>query len=113
MNAKDEIGEAIIFKQLVAKVRDLQDEVAAKDAEVQAFADAIKLQGDGASKDMQYIYELEAKIKALKKEIRQADKRHTTVKRRMFDDFKAEQRKQERKYKRFKSLAERELALKD
>lgn len=34
MNAKDEVGEAIIVKQLVAKIKDLQDEVVAKDSEV-------------------------------------------------------------------------------
>lgn len=90
MNAKDEIGEAIIVKQLVAKIQDLQDEVKAKDSEVDSFATTIKIMGEGASKDMQYIYNLEAEVKKLKKEVKGIEKRHEKVKRRMFDDFKAD-----------------------
>ena len=41
MNAKDQIGEATIFKQLVTKIRDLQDEIKAKDSEIKAFSQTI------------------------------------------------------------------------
>lgn len=90
MNAKDEIGEAVIFRQLVTKIRDLQEEVEAKDAEIEAFQTTISMTGEKAGDDMQYIYQLEAEVKRLKKEIRGIEKRHAAVKRRMFDDFKAE-----------------------
>lgn len=69
--------------------------------------------GDGASKDMQYIYQLEAEVKKLKKEIKGIEKRHEKVKRRMYDDFKADQKKNQKKFQRLKSLAENELNLKD
>ena len=90
MNAKDHIGEAIIFKQLVAKIRDLEEEIEAKDSEIKAFSQTIQISGDNASRDMQYIYQLEAEVKKLKKEIKGIEKRHDKVKRRIYDDFKAD-----------------------
>ena len=60
---------------------------------MEAFAETIKITGEGASKDMQYIYQLEAEVKKLKKEIKGIEKRHEKVKRRMYDDFKVDQKK--------------------
>ena len=90
MNAKDQIGEAIIFEQLMAKIRDLEEEIEAKDSEIKAFSQTIQISGDNASQDMQYIYQLEAEVKKLKKEIKGIEKRHDKVKRRIYDDFKAD-----------------------
>ena len=62
-----------------------------------------------AAKDLEVIYNLQAEVKKLKKEIKGAEKRHTEVKRRLYDDFQKENKKLKKKFDAFRAIAEGEL----
>ena len=60
---------------------------------------------EDSENSMQLIYKLRQEIKKQKKEMQLERDTHLKVKRDLFDDFKKEKDKTEKKFKRFKSLA--------
>lgn len=93
MNAKDQIGESIILKQFITKIKDLQEEIAARDELQISYDKMVGKEAKASANDLEVIYDLQAQVKKLKKELKGAEKRHTDVKRRLYNDFQKENKK--------------------
>ena len=73
----------------------------------------IKAEGKKAARDIEMIEEFRTTIKKLKTEIKNANKHHLDVKRKLYDDMNKEKKKVEKKLTKFRNIAETEITLKD
>lgn len=112
-NAKDQVGEAVVLKQLVQEIADLKEQVRQRDESLKAASFFIDQETTKQEAGYRKLNMLQDQIEKLTVINQTMTKRHTEVKKKLHKDFLLELAVKEKKFQRYRGLAMAELNVKD